>query len=226
MFYVTGDTHTPIDIHKLCTKCFPAQREMSKKDYVIVTGDFGAVWNGSNTDKYWLKWFNDKPFTTIFVDGNHENFDLLNRYPIKEWNGGNVHVIMPSVYHLMRGQVFTIDGKTFFTMGGAKSTDISDRKENISWWEDEMPNDDEYKTAWKNLEKHNFNVDYIITHCAPTSIKKNVFKYSEDDRLTNFLDEVLYSCSFKHWYCGHYHIDYYATPEFSFKYYGVTKIDE
>lgn len=30
----------------------------------------------------------------------------------KEWHGGKVHELRPHVLHLMRGQVFEIDGKT------------------------------------------------------------------------------------------------------------------
>ena len=36
-------------------------------------------------------------------------------------HGGKVHRIRPHVLHLMRGQVFDIEGHTFFTMGGVKS---------------------------------------------------------------------------------------------------------
>ena len=60
------------------------------------------------------------------MDGNHENFDLLNAYPGKEWRGGRVHEVRPHVLHLMRGQVYVIDGLTWFTMGGAASHDIED----------------------------------------------------------------------------------------------------
>ena len=59
-------------------------------DYVVIAGDFGGLWDGSQKDQYWLDWLNKKPFTTLFVDGNHENFDLLNTLPEKrmEWRTG------------------------------------------------------------------------------------------------------------------------------------------
>jgi len=77
MIYITGDTHIPIDIQKLNTKNFPEQYQMSKDDYLIICGDFGGIWNKSAEELYWLKWLNNKSFTTLFIDGNHENFDLL-----------------------------------------------------------------------------------------------------------------------------------------------------
>ena len=85
-----------------------------EENYVIICGDFGLVWsyNGeSASEKYWLDWLNGKPFTTLFVSGNHENFDRLMAYPVEEWHGGKVQKIRPSVIHLMRGQVFDICGK-------------------------------------------------------------------------------------------------------------------
>lgn len=68
-----------------------------------------------------------QPWTTLFVDGNHENFELLDDYPVSSWHGGKVHFIKESVIHLMRGQIDTIDGQTFFTFGGGYSCDIETR---------------------------------------------------------------------------------------------------
>ena len=104
MIYITGDTHS--DVSRFSTTEFPEQMLMSKNDYVIVCGDFGLVWNGSKRENYWLDWLENKPFTTLFVSGNHENFDMLKTYPVEEWHGGKVQFIRPSIIHLMRGQVF------------------------------------------------------------------------------------------------------------------------
>lgn len=52
--------------------------------------------------------------------------DSLAEYPVSEWNGGKVQFIRPNVIHLTRGQIYNIDGSTFFTMGGARSHDIQD----------------------------------------------------------------------------------------------------
>ena len=54
----------------------------------------------------------------LLMVSNHENFDLLAQYPITEWHGGHVQFIRPHVLHLMRGQIFDINGFTFFCMGG------------------------------------------------------------------------------------------------------------
>ncbi|HPE08123.1 MAG TPA: metallophosphoesterase [Saprospiraceae bacterium] len=207
MIYVTGDTHMSIDIHKLSVANFPEQKFLSKSDYVIICGDYGGIWNNSAEELYWRDWMNDKPFTTLFVDGNHENFDLLNQYPVEIWNGGNIHCIADSIYHLMRGQIFTIDGLKFFTMGGAASHDKEYRREGISWWPQELPSDAEYEEAIHKLDEHEWNVDYIISHCAPDGVLNNISDWFEHDKCTNFLEVVKQKCQYKHWYFGHYHID-------------------
>ena len=84
--FLTGDTHG--DFQQLGNKHLPQCKEMTRDDYVIICGDFGGLWAGNAHDRYWLDWLNEKPFTTLFVDGNHENFDLLNAQPEKHWNGG------------------------------------------------------------------------------------------------------------------------------------------
>ena len=194
MIYITGDCHS--DFRRFNTKNFPEQKDMIKDDYVIICGDFGGVWNRdeeSPQEAFNMDWLEDKPFTTLFVDGNHENFDRLNSYPVEEWNGGKVHRIRKSVIHLMRGQVFKLEGKTFFTFGGASSHDIDggildinnpdyhkkrkklDREwipyriNHISWWERELPNEEEMVEGVHNLETHGNNVDYIVTHCCASS---------------------------------------------------------
>ena len=207
--FITGDTHGDIDWSKLNTTQFPVQKELTKSDYVIITGDFGAVWNGDRSDKYLQKNYNERNFTTLFVDGNHENFDLLNSYPVEMWNGGKIHRISDSIIHLMRGQVFTMGDKTFFTMGGASSTDKFRRREHISWWADEIPSKEELEEGINNLEKVDFNVDYVLSHCCGTSLLSQILFSYDSDTLTSYFDhlEFDFNLQFKHWYFGHYHRD-------------------
>ena len=68
MVFVTGDTHGDW-INRLNVDSFPEQKEMTKDDYVIICGDFGGVWNKGEYDKYVQNWYNERPWTTLFVDG-------------------------------------------------------------------------------------------------------------------------------------------------------------
>lgn len=208
MICVTGDVHCPHDIHKLSTKEWPEQKMLTKNDYLIVCGDMGIVWDGSRTDKYWQGWFQAKPYTTLFVDGNHENHPMLNSYLVEEWKGGKIHKIRPNVYHLMRGQVYDIDGIKVFSMGGASSHDKEYRAEWIDWWPEELPSDLDFYEAIENLKKHNWAVDLIVSHCAADSVQKQLAHWYENDKLTNFFEAVVKTeANYKHWYFGHYHDD-------------------
>ena len=124
MVFITGDCHG--NFRRFGRRYFPEQETMDRDDYIIVAGDFGGVWADTPEENYWLDWLEQRPFTTLFVDGNHENFRRLDTFPSHIWHGGSVHQIRPHVLHLMRGQLYEIGGKTFFTMGGAKSHDVED----------------------------------------------------------------------------------------------------
>lgn len=148
MIYVTGDIHGGFDIHKLSSKELQsAGVRIKKDDYVIVCGDFGLVWDNKPEERYWRKWLDEKPWTTLFVDGNHENFELLNAYPVEEWHGGYIHRVSEKIIHLMRGNVFSLEGATFFAFGGAASHDKEWRLPGLSWWPEELPSDEELRQA-------------------------------------------------------------------------------
>ena len=207
MIYITGDTHIPVDIQKLSTGRFPEQKEMTKNDYVIICGDFGGVWDGSNEEKYWLKWLKSKNFTTLFVDGNHDNFDMLNCLPKVDFCGGVVGKVDDGIYHLMRGEAYVIDGKKIFTFGGASSHDKEFRTEGKNWWKEELPVSQEYENAVNTLKKNNYEFDYVITHSAPSSVQMKVAPTYEINELTEFLEMLKRKVSCKKWFFGHYHKD-------------------
>ena len=229
MIFVTGDTHGTQDAYKL--HIFAGEHpELSLNDYVIIAGDFGAIWN-ERTVAEELYFFTHLPFTVLFVDGNHENFDLINSYPVSTWKGGKVHQIRPNVIHLMRGQVYEIEGKTIFTFGGATSIDKYYRIKGRSWWPQELPSRGEMEEGLANLKRYQNKVDYIITHSCPLS----AFKYPallaaagikvecpESELLSNF-DEIV---AFKHWYFGHFHIDAQLSNRYTVLYQDVVRIED
>ena len=209
MIFVTGDTHIPLDISKLNSANFPQQKELTKNDYVIICGDFGGVWYGNEKDNHWLNWLEQKNFTTLFVDGNHENFAALAGYEECSWNGGKVQFIRPSVIHLMRGYVFDLEGMKIFAMGGARSSDRMYRTVGVSWWREEMPNAEEIRRARQNLALNDNQVDIMITHDAPQSIARMIdLAKAEDDELMPFFDELRNTVGYRHWYFGHFHVDW------------------
>lgn len=225
MLYFCGDTHFNIDISKLNMKSFPEQKHLTKNDYVIVCGDFGLLFDHkesgltvpsnpkdtcwSKEELYWYNWYNERNFTTLWVDGNHESFSRLETYPITEWNGGKVQKISDSIIHLMRGQVYTIDGVTLFTMGGAASVDRGPQigrpeDEGKIWWPQEDITDADMREANYNLSQVGNKVDIIVTHDVPMDVRMQMGYYSNDlnaQKLQLIKDTVDY----KAWFAGHWH---------------------
>ena len=109
--YITGDMHG--DIKRFSDKTIAS---LGKDDYLIVCGDFGFVWGCVQHDpvrvvleKRQLDELEKLPFTILFVDGNHENFDRLEEeFPEVAMFGDLVHQLRSNVFHLQRGRVYTI----------------------------------------------------------------------------------------------------------------------
>ena len=226
---VTGDIHGN-PFQRLNVENFPEGKTFTKEDYVIILGDFGLVWDDSAMEHSCLDWLENKPWTTLFIDGNHENYDLLNKFPIEEWGGGRVQKIRSSVIHLLRGEVYDIGGYKFLAMGGARSHDIQDgvlevgdprikiwkkddfklfRINHISWWEEEIPNEEERKNALKNLAENDYKIDYILTHEAPSSdvVLMDHLLYHPDEYSKWLEMEIRQKVKYKKWFFGHYHLN-------------------
>lgn len=197
MIYITGDCHG--EWERFSSRNFPEQKKMSREDFVIVCGDFG-LWDNDNSEQWGLRWLENKPFTLLFVDGNHENFDRLysDEFEVVDFHGGKAHQIRKNIYHLMRGHIFDLCGRKFFAFGGARSHDIEDgildardfeneadfkrkcrqmnkankayRINHQSWWAQEMPSAEERAFGVQTLAQNQNKVDFIITHCCPQHI--------------------------------------------------------
>ncbi len=224
MIYVCGDIHGSNDISKLNVQNWPAQKNMNESDILIILGDFGLFWDAdqSKDEKYWLEWLLNKPCQIAFVDGNHENFDVIDKFPISEMYDGKVQAVYTnekgkSVYRLCRGEIFNICDKKIFVMGGATSTDKAHRKEFLSWWKQENPSYAEIDNAFENLQKHNFQVDFVLTHTVPSKIHTMInkdfsFLANEKCSCRDLLQSIYDKIQFKGWHFGHYHLDNKEDP--------------
>lgn len=207
MIYITGDTHG--EQARFSPAAMPGEDKWGEDDILIICGDFGFLFANDARENAFLDKLSEKPYTICFCDGNHENFPAIYAYPQEEWNGGRVHRIRKNIFHLMRGQVFLIEGKKIFTMGGAYSIDKYMRKDGLSWWKEELPTNGEYREATQNLRETGNCVDYIITHTAPREMIRRMGKYPDmhDAELTGFLEWIMYEVKFKKWFFGHWHMD-------------------
>jgi hypothetical protein len=209
-FIIAGDIHGTLDIGKVVQFFAGRDEEYSKDDYLIICGDVGVCGFSAGNEAETRNILRGLPVTTLFVDGNHENFEQLNSYGVDEWNGGKVHFIESDIIHLMRGQVFEIDGTSFFTFGGAYSLDKMYRTEGISWFPEEIPSREEYEEGWSNLKKADFHVDYILSHTGPREVvaAMGYGEMSDDEvELRQFLQRVADNTDFTAWYFGHFHDD-------------------
>ena len=209
-FIITGDTHGTLDIGKVVQFFNDHEDEYDEDDYLIICGDVGVCGFDPNTEKEVRRIFRELPVTVLFIDGNHEHHQKLNDYPVDEWMGGKVHVIEPNIIHLMRGQVFDINGAKFFTFGGAHSIDRYARIEGFDWFPEEIPSQEEYDEGLDNLEKNDYRVDFILTHTAPREVAAAMgFGEMSDDEieLRRYLQQIADEADYESWFFGHFHED-------------------
>ncbi|MCC8074892.1 MAG: metallophosphoesterase [Clostridiales bacterium] len=228
MIYLTGDIHGGMDIAKLSNRQFPKGKTLTRSDCVIICGDFGLPFALTDTapesefltDKckradrknylHWIKWLSERSYTVLWLDGNHDNHPFWQDQPVEEWNGGlvNVHPLAENVLHLKRGEYYTIDGHTFWVMGGAASHDREYRTEGLDWWPEELPSEAEMAHGLATLAHHGNRVDYVLTHTLPQSLLVPVCnKIYSPDPTCAYLDKVYAATAFRYWYCGHLHMD-------------------
>lgn len=224
--FITGDKHgTFLPLFGLAEKM-----ELQKTDVLIIAGDAGYIWN---EDYPYAAETLEQIFPGLiaFVDGNHENHALLNDMEVREWRGGRVHMVGKRVYHLMRGEVYSIYGKRIFVCGGARSNDKDRRKEGISWWTAEEPSPAEIAYAEGQLAKYAGKIDFVITHEPPLFARESVRRRKplDADYLLPAIFQRWYEemeASIERWYFGHMHVDEKITPKLRAVYQDILLLGE
>ena len=170
----------------------------AESDLLIILGDVGLNFGSSEKNRAFTKWFLSLDRSIAFIDGNHENHAFLSSFPDDIWCGGEVHRLSDRIVHLKRGNIYTIGDKTFFVMGGCKSSEKW--KEMGLWYEGEEPTPEELSTAYENLNKFDNKVDYVLTHKYECQKSK-----SEALTLEGLMEYIDKNIAFGHWYSGHWH---------------------
>lgn len=198
MIYVTGDIHGDYD------SLMDRQLSRLKKgDKLLVTGDFGFVWDNSNKEKSNLKKLAKKKYDILFVEGAHENFELLKEYPEVDLYQGKGYKLDHNIYCLKRGEIYMIDGKSVFALGGGLPPYEDEPREDPP----SMPTDEELKYAVDNIQSHRRRVNLILTHEAPASVKRMVDRNATVNDLNIFLDTVMKNTRYDKWFFGALHQD-------------------
>ena len=173
----------------------------SDSDLLIILGDTELCFGKTEENARFTEYFLSVKKNIAFIDGNHENHGYLNSFPEEEWNGGRINRLSDNIVRLKRGNIYEIDGKSFFVMGGCKSS--PKWKEMGLWYDGEEPSEDELALGYENLAQRGNKVDYVLTH--------NYLRYKPWDApvtpmsLIGISDYIDANVDFGHWYSGHWH---------------------
>jgi len=197
MIYVTGDMHGDYEV-------FSERRlnQLKKGDKLIVTGDFGFVWDESKDEIKNLQKLSKKKYDILFVEGAHENHEKLRSYPEADLYLGKAYKLAHNIYCLKRGEIYKIEGRSVLALGGGLPPYDEDTGESPA-----IPDDDELKYAVDNVRAHGSRVDLIITHEAPASVKRVIDKNAAVNDLNIFLDTMMHNTGYRKWYFGSLHED-------------------
>lgn len=183
---------------------------LGKNDNIIILGDCGIAWRKDRKDldqniKLWDKCSNGVKL--YFLDGNHENFNILNSLPIEN----NMGKIADNIYHLRRGQIYEFENKKILVCGGADSIDRYRRIENFTWWKEETISQETINDIPAG------HYDYVLTHCCPRSVfEKNkiylsTLQFLDENKINHssedMLEQLKSKITFDHWFFAHYHIN-------------------
>lgn len=208
MIYITGDLHG--DRNRFQS---PQLKKLKKGDTLIVCGDFGFIWQGGKAEEKILSWIGKRKYNVLFVEGTHDNLELLGQYPTQEWQGGLTHHISGRLRHLCRGEIFNIEGKTVLAMGGGQPDENS--LPGVSFWPGVLPSKEEVLAICDRLDDHQWKADVVVSHQAPTYIDACITQQvCEVNMLTALMDTVRRKNGFGLWCFGSYHLNKLIPPNF------------
>jgi hypothetical protein len=165
MIAATGGTPGTEEYRRLSSD--PVVQSMSRTDFLIILGNCGITAARGDFSEA-VRLYRSLPCSVLFLDGASDDYDLLADFPPFPWNGGMTQNISRGITRLMRGQVFTLSGKTFFVMGGAGTPGRTDSERYYTWWPEQDISQADVETGMENLDRCGRRVDYILTCARPS----------------------------------------------------------
>ena len=176
-------------------------------DAVLQVGDFGYEWPGQKCwtpSKRRFKSLKDKKFPDdlpmYWVDGNHENFDVL----FEDYGESQ-----PRWTYIERGTTVNFeDIGTVLGIGGANSIDRDIRTPGHDWWPEEYPNYGDQIRAIRSVDAGPIHA--VVSHEHPERfpyydprLNSSLKKEGEITRM--LLDSIFQEAKPKFWFFGHHH---------------------
>ena len=211
MIYYTGDTHgSKVEVTSFCKRM-----ELTEDDVVIILGDVGANYYGTDRD-CGLKGSFRKLKPTIFcIHGNHEmRPSNIPTYKTKKWHGGIVwyEERYPNLLFAKDGEIYDFDGLKHLVIGGAYSVDKYYRLiKGYNWWPDEQPSEEIKAYVEKQIAEK--KIDIVLSHTCPFKYEptemflQGIDQSTVDDSTERWLDKIEEKLNYKAWFCGHWHVN-------------------
>lgn len=227
MYFITGDRHG--DFRDL--KAFAQKHKTTTDDVMIILGDAGInyyVEKDPSTGLYknkgaltLLKKLKRLPLTLVIIQGNHEAPAWCCDYmETREMFGGTVffHKDVPNVVFLKNAEIYSINNHDCLVLGGAFSVDKNYREPAVPgaitrrfWFPEEQMTEEEYQRAEDLMEARNNQIDTILSHTCPYSVRpvefflKGADWLAKDDTQEQRFEEFKNKWDFNRWWFGHYH---------------------
>jgi Calcineurin-like phosphoesterase len=206
---VAGDWHG----HTNWAKNIVDEAARVECDTIVHLGDFG-YWAHTENGRRYLKRLSkhavEREVTLFFVDGNHENHEMLHH-----GSPDQLEQIRTNIYHIPRGFRWTWHDRAWIGIGGAVSVDQNIRVQGRDWWPQEELTAFEFRRILNSGP-----ADVVVAHDCPIEVPltlpettvyhpdliEKARKYQEN---MSHLAEFLYP---KYWFHGHYH-DYRGSAQ-------------
>lgn len=152
------------DIHGDFRRVNDWNRFVEEDDVVIQIGDFGAY-------KGFLEILPPSKCKVYFIDGNHEDFDIIN-----SWSKTEITEVAKNYFYVPRGYVMELAGKRFGFLGGGESVDRYWRVSSgnyKSWWAEERILPEDVDRLVQNAGEK--GIDVLISHVPPPDVIAHSF---------------------------------------------------
>lgn len=210
--FICGDTHCNLEY---TLSMIDVAHDLNSH-VILVAGDFG-IWGHIEQGVTFLSEVSARlaktDITLMFVDGNHENHDILAAYQTEyflRYDGvPGLVPIKPNILYIPRGHIFSLGGKTFMGFGGAYSVDRANRILGHSWWAGEEITQAGLETAIHNFKTSGKDVDCILSHEGPLNVAKPPFRECKEDPRSQiqrgYIQTLLKEVQPSYLFFGHYH---------------------